>query len=205
MGKRIFGVVDGCPETHAAEPAGTLYQALLGTAYADLPAEVQKLHGETGTRVWQGEAEVTGGATILHRLIARILGFPTRSGTTPLAVHFNAKGPRETWTRDFDGEVMVTHQSRGTGRDAHLLVERFGKLTVSLALVVEGDRLRLAPRHWRLMGLPMPRFLLPGGESYETGHDGRFRFHVDVRLPLLGRLVRYRGWLTRAAGDTLGP
>ena len=41
----------------------------------------------------------------------------------------------------------------------------------------------------------MPRWLMPGGDSFETVEDGRFRFHVEIRLPLAGLVVRYRGWL----------
>jgi hypothetical protein len=45
----------------------------------------------------------------------------------------------------------------------------------------------------------MPRWLMPGGDSFETVKDGRFRFHVEIRLPLAGLVVRYRGWLAPCA------
>jgi hypothetical protein len=45
----------------------------------------------------------------------------------------------------------------------------------------------------------MPRWLMPGGDSFETVKDGRFRFHVEIRLPLAGLVARYRGWLAPCA------
>ena len=66
---------------------------------------------------------------------------------------------------------------------------------MALACVVEEGRLRLIVRRWSLFGIPMPRFLSPSGEAFEYEQDGRFHFDVELKAPLLGRLVRYRGWL----------
>jgi hypothetical protein len=87
-------------------------------------------------------------------------------------------------------------QSAGTGRNEHLVVERFGLASIGLALVVEGDRLLLIPRRWSVMSIPMPRFLLPTGLSFETEREGQFCFDVEIRLPLFGLLVGYRGTLS---------
>ncbi len=51
------------------------------------------------------------------------------------------------------------------------------------------------PRRWSLLGLPLPRALGPIAIAYESAEDGRFHFHVEIRLPLVGLLVRYQGWL----------
>ena len=64
-----------------------------------------------------------------------------------------------------------------------------------MALVAEGARLLFVPRRWWIFGLPMPKALIPGGESFETVEAGQFRFDVEIRVPLLGRVVRYRGAL----------
>ena len=50
---------------------------------------------------------------------------------------------------------------------------------------------------WRL-----PAWLAPGGTAFESVEDGRFRFDVEIGAPLVGRIVRYRGWLQRAANAT---
>jgi len=92
---------------------------------------------------------------------------------------------------------MTSIQRLGTGRWARLVVERFGPFRFGLALVVDEGRLRLVPRRWSAFGLPMPRALLPRGDSYEAVDDGRFAFHVEIRVPLLGLLAHYRGTLER--------
>jgi hypothetical protein len=48
----------------------------------------------------------------------------------------------------------------------------------------------------RCCGLPLPRALWPAIEASESQDDGRFCFDVRIALPLVGRLVHYRGWLT---------
>jgi hypothetical protein len=36
---------------------------------------------------------------------------------------------------------------------------------------------------------------VPHVTAYESVEEGRFRFHVEIKLPLVGLVVRYRGWL----------
>jgi hypothetical protein len=43
--------------------------------------------------------------------------------------------------------------------------------------------------------LPVPRGLAPHLEAWEGERDGRYEFAVEVRLPFIGRLVRYEGLL----------
>jgi len=49
---------------------------------------------------------------------------------------------------------------------------------------------------WSFLGIPLPPFLRPGGDVYETQDaEGRFVFHVDLKAPIFGRLCKYEGWL----------
>jgi hypothetical protein len=90
-------------------------------------------------------------------------------------------------------------QFEGRDRDAGLLCERFGPLTIGLAMAIMDGRLRLIVRQWRMFGLPLPRFLAPTGNTFERAEDGRFHFHVEIGFPWTGLIVRYRGWLERRA------
>ena len=175
--------------------APALYPSLLGDTFAELPAPVQALHGTRDRRVWSGTAEVTRGRNPIAMLIARCFGFPQGGTQMPLRLTFTPEGDAEIWTRDFGGHVLRSVQARGWGRQDGLLVERFGPLRVALALAASGDRLCVIPRHWSLFGVPMPKALLPRGESFETARDGRFQFDVTVTAPLLGLIVAYRGEL----------
>jgi len=109
------------------------------------------------------------------------------------------EGDGERWTRDFAGRTFSSFQGPGTGRDACLLVERFGIVAVSLALVVGEGRLYLVPRRWSVLGVPMPAFLLPDGAAFEAQEAQRFRFDVEIAAPLVGLIVAYRGTLEPAA------
>jgi hypothetical protein len=75
------------------------------------------------------------------------------------------------------------------------MCERFGPFAFGLALLCETDRMRLVVRGWSVFGIPLPRALAPVGDAYESAEDGRFHFHVEIRLPVIGLIVGYRGWL----------
>ncbi len=182
------------------EESGPLYRRILGAAFDKLPSRLQELHGTAIARRWSGRAEVRRGRGILARLIAASFGFPRSTPDTAVTVDFTPEGNAERWTRTFDGRSFSSLQSCGAERDQALLVERFGMVTVALALVVEGDRLRLVPRRWSLGGIAMPRILLPLGSSFETEADGRFRFDVEIAAPLVGLIVAYKGMLGPAGG-----
>ncbi|MDV3458467.1 DUF4166 domain-containing protein [Sphingomonas sp. HF-S4] len=173
-----------------------LYPAILGPAFAMLPPRVRELHDSATARRWSGRAEVRRGSGIMARLLAGLIGFPEPAPEVPVTVDFAPEGDAERWTRDFGGRRFASVQAPGIGRNAHLLMERFGIASFALALVVDGDRLLLVPRRWSLLGVPMPRFLLPRGISFETEQDGVFRFDVEISAPLVGLIVAYKGALT---------
>ena len=178
---------------------GPLYFRTLGGAMERLPAEIRDLHRNGRFR---GRATVERGRNPLGRLVATVLGLPPE-GEHEVVVEIT-EGPDgvERWSRRYDGQEMLSFQSEGAGRAAHTVVERFGPFAVWLGLSVEGEgldaRLRYTTRGWSFLGLPLPRALLPGGDVFEAvDEQGRFTFHVDMRAPGFGRLVRYRGWLER--------
>jgi hypothetical protein len=177
------------------EPEAPLYRQLLGSAFNDLPPRLRELHGSRKARVWTGVAEVRRGQGALARLISAILGFPAAATQTPVRGAFSPENEAERWTRSFADKTFSSRQSCGSGKDEYLLVERFGAFSVALALVLDGGRLYLIPRRWRLWGIPMPSFLLPTGSSFEAEEENRFCFDVDISAPLVGLIVAYRGAL----------
>jgi hypothetical protein len=191
QGRQIF---TGFRDPDAEAP---LYCRILGSAFTSLPPRLQELHGDTAAREWAGFAEVRRGHGPAAALAAALIGFPRAAPRVPVTVTFSREGGAERWTRNFGGKSFSSVQSAGAGRNQHLVVERFGLASIALALVVEGDRLLLIPRRWSVLGIPMPQFLLPTGSSFETERDGQFCFDVEIRLPLIGLIVAYRG--------TIGP
>jgi hypothetical protein len=184
----------------APAPDAPLYARILGDAWDRLPEPLRRMHRPGPGMTAQGRATVERGRNPLARLVAAIFAFPAAAADLPVRVAFTPTANGEHWERDFAGHRFSRLQTEGRGRSAHLLAERFGPFEIALALVVDGDRLRLVPRRWSAFGLPMPRWLIPHGDSYETVEDGCFRFHVEIRLPLAGLVVRYRGWLAPVGG-----
>jgi len=172
-----------------------LYESLLGQAWQKLPAPIRAMHALDRRIVARGEASVERGPSPLARLAAAMIGFPKAAATIPVAVTFEDNSGVERWTRRFGDQSFRSEQFEGSGRWERLLVERFGPMTFGMALVWEDEKLRLVMRHWRCFGIPMPLWLCPRSNAYETADGDRFKFHVEISHPLTGLIVRYQGWL----------
>ncbi len=175
--------------------AGPLYARLLGESRNDLPAEIRDMHDLRSTLMARGTANVERGTGFIARAVATAMRFPATANETPVAVRFTVADGVETWTRSFGNRTFSSAQFAGEGRNAQLLCERFGALTFAMALVVEGGRLWLVPRRWSAFGIPLPMWLCPRANAYESVENGRFRFHVEIRHLLTGLIVRYEGSL----------
>jgi hypothetical protein len=182
-----------------------LYRRLLGAAWSALPAPLQVMHGLGGRLVAEGRATVDRGSGLLAHLIATLFGFPRAGRDVPARVEFERRGNEEIWRRTFAGRSFASVQSAGSGRSDHLIVERFGPFAFGLAAVLVDDRLQLVLRRWSFLGLPLPLRLGPVGDAYEFAADGRFHFHVELGHPLIGLIVRYRGWLAPLADPRPAP
>jgi hypothetical protein len=165
---------------------------VLGPAFDSLPAEIRDLHGAASA---EGLASVERGTHWLAQLIGAFVGFPPAMAKTPVRVDFAGADGRETWTRTFGPARFQSELFAGQGRSDRLLVERFGPLEFAMALVVEGPRLCLKLRRWSAFGIPMPPWLGPRSEAFETVENGRFHFEVEIGHTWTGLIVRYRGWL----------
>jgi hypothetical protein len=175
----------------------TLYEGILGDAFAALPEPIRAMHEVSGKTTASGIAKVTRGNGLLARLAAALIGFPKAGENVPMRVDFTAGKGVETWTRTFAGQSFSSRQFAGRGRSEHLLCETFGPLTFTMALVVEEQKLKLVLRRWSFLGLPLPLWLCPRSNAHETAEQGRFHFHVEISHPLTGLIVRYEGALAR--------
>jgi len=175
-----------------------LYKKLLGAKFEQLPEQLQLLHDLTTPQMWRGTAQVRRGTGLLSRMIAILLGLPKQADKTPVTVTLTPQNGRESWVRNFDGKVFSSDQFTRAGRYQGLLLERFGLMTLALAPVVKNQRLHLVPRHWSLMGIPLPKAMLPTGDTFEEQKDGMLRFNVEMNAPLVGLIVSYKGWLKQA-------
>jgi hypothetical protein len=175
-------------EEIAAPPA--LYRRVMGRAFEQLPAAVRAMHQPWRESSAQGEADVLGATNLLGRVIARIMGFPA-PGHHEVHVRFAECDGVERWTRTFGGQSFTSELSAEGGR----LVERFGPLRFRFDLPADAAGLTMLMRGWSLFRIPLPLFLAPRSKAREWEEGGLFQFDVPIALPLVGRLVHYRGWL----------
>ena len=137
----------------------------------------------TPRRTWAGTARVQRGTGLISNALGKLFGVPNPSEQIPVSVQFSPHNGGETWTRTFGSSTFSSTQTRGTGRNAHLMVERFGVIDVALALVLKDDKLFMIPRRWSVLGVPLSKILLPSGSSYETQKNGQFHFDIEISAP----------------------
>lgn len=194
--RRIVHGMRDSAEDSAQRP---LFARLLGSAWDQLPAELRSAHCFDHNMSLRGRAEVERGSGRLGRWLADLFGFPRAGSDIEVEVDMQRCAEGERWQRCFAGRRFLSHLSAPQGRWRGLLCERFGPWRFAIALVWENHRLRYVVRHWALLGLPLPSRWAPRGDSFEEICAGRFHFDVEIALPLVGRLVRYRGWLAALA------
>ena len=172
-----------------------LYRRALGARFDTLAPVVVELHDLADRATWRGEADVDRGTGVLTRLAGWITALPPAGRNLPLEVTFEAVDGEEIWSRRFGASLFRTRQFMRAGT----LCERAGPVTFVFRPTVENGALLLSLAGLRVLGLPVPRLLHPAITTREDqAPDGAYRFAVESRLPLLGLLVAYRGWLTRA-------
>lgn len=177
-----------------------LFHVVLGEAYASLPPSVRALHDGSGR--WQGEATVERGRGRLSRLCAWLTRLPP-AGAHPVVVeivaghdvaeHDAAEHDGERWTRRY-GAAHAMPSRLWIARGA--LCESLGPVTLRYRMTVENEAIVWRVAGIRILGLlPLPASAFAGVEARESGEEGRYRFDVRARLPGIGLLVHYRGWL----------
>jgi len=182
----------GATEDRAMPTA--LFPLLIDPADWPLLAEpVRHLHGGTASLHARGMAQVDGARHPCARLLRRVLGLPEPGADQAIALSIERADGRETWTRGFaNGRMRSTLQRAPDGRH---LRERLGPVSLYFELRRDGAAIDWQLRAGRLLGLPLPRALFGRVFSRSLAEDGRYVFHIDTRLPLLGQLIAYRGWL----------
>ncbi|MGF7151788.1 hypothetical protein FHS96_005456 [Sphingomonas zeicaulis] len=173
-----------------------LYRRVLGTGFDRLPPLVAAMHDICADDGAVGEGHVRRGRGPLAALAGAIMGFPP-AGDHDLHVAFAVEDDGERWTRRFGGHAF---SSRMTAR-AGLLVERFGPLRFGFALTADAEGLVMRLQRWSIAGVPLPLVLAPRLSGREWQEGDRFRFEVDAALPLIGRVVRYEGWLRTSSAE----
>ena len=98
----------------------------------------------------------------------------------------------ESWSRVYPDRVMRSVMAR-SDPTAGTVEEHFGNIRFRLLLDANEDGLTLTPTAawWRAVRLPL--WLMPRITASERAKDDLHLFDVAITLPLVGRLVHYRG------------
>jgi len=173
----------------------TLFQQLLGPSFSTLPLAVQDLHAIRGHAVYAGRATITRGRNPVANLFAAIAGLPRTSLDVPTTVEFFADEVTETWNRNFGGARM---SSRLTTHDGQL-AERLGPMQFRFDVAVRDGAIHWRTAGVRLLGvMPLPAAWFADVRCREREHAGRYEYLVEASMPLIGRVIRYEGWLEPA-------
>jgi hypothetical protein len=174
------------------------FQQLLGIEFEVLPEPVRRLHSLIAVAVTAGAADIVAAKGVLPSLICKLSGLPSPGRDVPVTVAFHTDGQGgEFWRRQFAGRRYQSGFSAGSNRRAGLLCERFFPFVFFHRLTPSAQALRWDLVAWRLLWLPLPRWLMPPTVCLESGDGDRFVFDIDVKFPLIGQLIHYRGWLAQ--------
>lgn len=173
----------------------SLFERVLGDRFAALPASLQRFHRLSGRHELQGMVDTDPPASPGGRVLAWCLGTPTRATHGTIRFVLEAAPDVETWTRHFPGRTMRSRMHVASGH----VVERMGAARLAFALDVDDGRLRMRLQGMRFLGIPCPAWLRPRLVAEEAGDASaqgeRLHFRIEAGVPLLGRVVGYRGYL----------
>jgi hypothetical protein len=185
-------------ETTGAEDS--LFARALGSGFHRMPVPIRSAHMPGRRLVLTGLASVSGAETTAARFVAALFRLPQSGDGVPVTVTMQKRDGKEIWVRDFGGRRFRSVLARRPGGG---LSERFGPFVFDLDVPTSSDGLDMLIRGWRLGSLPLPARLAPTADARERlDAEGRFTFDVSIALPIVGPLVRYRGWLQSAAAET---
>jgi hypothetical protein len=163
----------------------------LGLAFDALPEPVR--HAHVGRIQLNGYARVVRGGTFA-KLLASAMGLPPAGERVAMSVEGDHRSDRIIWKRRFGARTFESCFKLHRGR----LIESLGPFRLQLRLEARDRRLQYVLERVTLFGIPVPRRFAPDLEAWEGERDGRYDFAVEVRLPVVGRLVRYEGLLDLA-------
>jgi hypothetical protein len=171
------------------------FERILGPELERLPAPVRRVHSLREPLATSGRAEITAASGALAWLVCWFAGLPRPGRDIDVSVVFAPKDGGEHWDRKFADRRYASTMQAGTGRDQGFLIEHFGLFDLRFELRVMPEGLRWSIIGWRLLHVPLPRWSVPTIDCVESSDGDRYTFDIDVKFPVIGWLMHYRGWL----------
>ena len=170
-----------------------LFAHALGASYDRLPQPVRAMHDIAGVRRATGRCAVVRGKSLVARLLCSLARLPGSTADTAVTVEIATAGTGEIWCRRFGRHRLTTRLDRGPKEG--FVRERLGPVTMTMCLRANDGGLSMRSAGMAIFGVALPKPLRLAVRASERAADGRFHFDVVMRLPLVGGLIAYRGWL----------
>jgi saccharopine dehydrogenase-like NADP-dependent oxidoreductase len=183
-------------ETETKPRGAALFKTVLGReAFAAMPQATQDLHRGAPAVLGEGRADIDPPDNFAGRLIAALFRFPKPGKDVPVSVLVEQTEKGERWLRRYPGRDMKSLMSHPDPA-AQSLEESFGPFSFRMRIRGHSDGVDMDMVSARLGPLPLPKFLVTNIKATERANPkGRHLFDVSISLPLIGRIVHYRGWL----------
>jgi len=170
----------------------SLFERLLADSFQELPAIVREVHDGRASKRLRGQSEVERGSHWLVSMLAPLASLPPSGKGLTTTVTIDAGNSGETWTREFGRHRMRSRLSQS----GSVLSENLGPVTLRFNLFVRDQCIEWRVVGARFLGIPLPRKWFVMTSATERVIDGRYTFEVEAGMPLIGSLIRYRGWLS---------
>ncbi len=183
-------------QTAKATHSSGLYPRLLGDAWNELAAPVQRLHSAQDSLARVGLFRVRRGERRLARFLAWLGKVPAAGDAVPTRLVITPNSDGQIWQRSFAGTPLVTFQRESP---AGVLAERFGFLEFRFKLCVSEHTLCFQQVGASLclgrLAVPLPRWLAPqvAARTWAEANSAAVQVAVRISLPLAGLLVAYEG------------
>lgn len=170
-----------------------LFEKVIGPDIALLPSLVRTIHTHADIHL-TGRAAIEGAGNWIAKIIAKLFGFPSSMADVAAEVSLKRRGEKEIWIRRFGRSTF--RSTLRPGPAPRRLYEQFGPFSFELEMTPDESGFALDVVSWRIVSLRMPLLLAPRTPARAfVDEKGRYSFDVTIALPLVGQLVRYRGWL----------
>ena len=179
-----------------------LYQRIIGPAWSSLSDSVQEFHltGEKIEMRGQGLFNIRHGSNVMAQLLACLMRMPAAGDNVPTELVVTSLNEGERWRRSFAGKTLISDQREQIG---NLMLERFGMLELGFNLAVRDQVLHYQQTRAALrvgtLRVSLPGWLAPRIVASERAAADRagVLVSVEIRAPLLGRLMTYTGCIKR--------
>jgi hypothetical protein len=178
----------------------TVVQAWFGSAFEQLDPRLQQLHRYGG--MLRGSVDVRFGkgvGGVLGRRLAKRLNISVGEQSNELEVTIGSDQRGLHWNRRFNrgAEFKSVFVPAGQYPSGYWIEKSSGvELELGVEIVNRGW-------HWRhrgtcVRGIRIPAAFAPRTIAYKEMDVDAYRFHVDIALPIIGRLLSYSGTLELA-------